>query len=248
MRGWSRFTGGLVVAAIAAVAVLRQGGEAQAKNVYALEPEHVEETRAFQYARLGSAECQAELDRRKFPYALEAPTKQVDLPLRFTGPIHGVTFKLTERAEKDPDATSPSAIADCRLALAIDDFAAVLAEHDVTKVEYMSMYRKRGVGFVKPGKRHPSGRAIDVAVIEKKDGTRLSVAGDWHGLVGGKTCGEGAAAPRKDTPGARELRAIVCETAALTPFNLMLTPHYDWGHKDHFHLEVRSDIRWFLIQ
>ena len=48
--------------------------------------------------------------------------------------------------------------------------------------------------------------------------------------------------------GAKLMRAIVCETAAIGPFNLMLTPHYDWGHKDHFHFEVRSDIRWFLIQ
>lgn len=228
--------------------LLRCGSVAEAKNRYALEPEHVEDTRAFNYAKLSSDECRAELDRRAFPYTLEPPTKQVDLPLRFAGPIRGVTFKLTERAEKAPDATSPSAVADCRLALAIDDLAGVLATHDVTTVAYMSMYRKRGVGFVKPGKRHPSGRAIDIAVIEKKDGTRLSVAGDWHGLVGSKTCGEGAAQPRQDTDGARELRRIVCETAELSPFNVMLTPHYDWGHKDHFHFEVRSDIRWFLIQ
>ena len=30
-------------------------------------------------------------------------------------------------------------------------------------------------------------------------------------------------------------------------FNLILSPHYDWGHRDHLHMEVRSGIKWFLI-
>jgi hypothetical protein len=222
--------------------------QAFAKNRFALEPPNVEAKRAFRYAAMSNDACQKELDKRKFPYELEPPTKQVELPLRFAGPIRGVTYKLTDRGIKDPEKTSIAAIADCRLALAIDDLSRVLAKHDVVEVEYLSMYRKRGVGFVKPGKRHPSGRAIDIAVMKKKDGTKLSLIGDWHGRPGGSTCGAGAKKPTKDTPGARTLRAIMCETAGLGSFNLMLSPHYDWGHRDHFHFEVRSDIRWFLIQ
>lgn len=222
--------------------------EALAKNRYALEPPNVEDKRAFRYAAMSNQACIEELDKRKFPYKLEAPTQQVEAPLRFTGPIHGVTYKLSARAEKDPDTSSLAAIADCRLALAIDDFSRVLAKYDVVEVEYLSMYRRRGLGFIKPGRRHPSGRAIDVATMKKKDGTKFSVYGDWHGRPGSKTCGEGSAKPTKDTSGAKLLRTVVCETAGLGSFNLMLTPHYDWGHRDHFHLEVRSDIRWFLIQ
>jgi hypothetical protein len=221
---------------------------ADAKNRYALEPPGVEKKLAFQYARMANDDCLKELDKRKFPYKLEPETKQVDVPLRFSGPIRGVTYKLSYRAEKNPDKTSPAAVADCRLALAIDDFSQVLAAHDVVEVEYLSMYRKRGVGFVKPGKRHPSGRAIDVATLKKKDGKVLSVIHDWHGRPGSKTCGEGAAKPTKETDGAKLMRDVICETAERGSFNLMLTPHYDWGHRDHFHLEVRSDIRWFLIQ
>lgn len=221
---------------------------ALAKNRYALEPPKVEQKRAYKYAAMSDEKCIAELKKRKFPYKLEGETRQVDVPLRFSGPIRGVTYKLTARAEKNPDATSPAAIADCRLALAIDDFSRVLAKHDIVEVEYLSMYRKRGVGFVKPGKRHPSGRAIDVATLKRKDGKVFSVYGDWHGRPGSKTCGEGSAKPTKDTEGAKLLRSIICETAAIGPFNLVLTPHYDWGHRDHFHLEVRSGIRWFLIQ
>jgi hypothetical protein len=221
----------------------------EAKNRFALEPPNVEQKRAYQYASMSGADCLEELDRRKVPYKLEPPTKQVDTPLRFTGAIRGVTLKLTKRAEENPDPTSPAAVADCRLALAIDDMAQVLAKRKVKQVEYLSMYRKRGVGFIRPGKRHPAGLAIDVATLTTKDDTTYSVYGDWHaGRVGGTTCGPKATKPRKDTPGARFLREVVCDLADQGSFNLLLTPHYDWGHRDHFHMEVRTGIRWFLIQ
>ncbi len=221
---------------------------ASAKNRYALEPANVEAKPAFIYAGMNDEPCLRELDKRKVPYAKEPETKQVAVPLRLTGKLHGVRFKMSPRDEKDAEKTSPSAVLDCRLALALDDFAVVLEKHNVVEAEYMSMYRKRGVGFVKPGKRHPSGRAIDISSLTFKDGEKLTVFGDWHGRPGSKTCGEGAAKPTKDTKGAQKLRAIVCDTAEVGPFNLMLTPHYDWGHRDHFHFEVRSNIRWFLIQ
>jgi hypothetical protein len=108
------------------------------------------------------------------------------------------------------------------------------------------MYRGRGVRL--PGVRHPAGRAIDVATLTTRDGTLYSVAYDWHGIVGSKTCGDDAAKPTKDTAGAHLLRDIVCELSDEQAFNLILTPHYDWGHRDHFHLEVRSNIRWYLTQ
>ncbi len=243
-----KLTLGAAGAACLAISLAQPSGSASAKNRYAVEPANVELKRAFIYAGMTNETCKKELDKRKLPYALEPDTKQVDLPLRLKGPLRGVHFKLTPRAEKDAEKTSPSAVLDCRLALALDDFAGVLAKHDIVEVEYMSMYRKRGVGWVKPGKRHPGGRAIDISALKKKDGTKVTVLGDWHGRTGSKTCGEGAAKPTKDLPGAKLMRNIVCDTADAGAFNLMLTPHYDWGHRDHFHFEVRSNIRWFLIQ
>ena len=235
---------GIVVAVLVLVAL---AVPALAKNRYALEPPEVERTAAFRYAELPQSECFRELDRRKVPYKQIEPVKQVDAPIRLTGPIHGVEFALTYRP--GPDLAEPYAsILDCRLALALDDLAAVLAERDVVKVEYMSMYRKKGVGWVKPGRRHPAGLAIDIAVLHKSDGKAFSVLYDWHGIPGAKTCGENAAKPRKDTEGARLLRDVVCELDRKKSFNLLLTPHYDWGHKDHFHFEVRQGIRWYLTQ
>jgi hypothetical protein len=212
-------------------------------DIYLFEPEDVATTRAFLYASMSTDACLAELDARKFPYERVAePQPNVETPLRLTGPVRGVTFDLTYRTQRDPK--SKAAIADCRLALAVDDLAGILAKHGVVRAEYLSMYRPNR--FARPGARHPSALAMDLATITHADGTTYSVRFDFQG-AGGRTCGEGARKPRRDTPGARLLRSIVCDAAEMGSFNLVLTPNYDWGHHDHFHLEVRTGIRWVLV-
>jgi len=234
---------------LAALAVVTLGfwpSDAQAGNRFVHTPDDFANTRAFKYAKLSSDECLAQLDARGFPYKRIGPTRQVETPLRFTAPIRGVTFKPTPRAEEDE--VSHSSIADCRLALAVDDLAIVLSKHGVVEAGFLSIYRTRGLGYIKPGRRHPSGLAIDISTATLKDGTMYSVIHDFHGRPGRKTCGEGAAKPTKDTPGAIFWREVACELADMRAFNLLLTPHYDWGHRDHFHLEVRTGINWYLIQ
>ncbi|WP_437632545.1 extensin family protein [Sorangium sp. So ce854] len=95
-----------------------------------------------------------------------------------------------------------------------------------------------------PGTRHPAGLAIDVGALKKRDGTWMSVARHFHGRIGDKTCGEGA--PQPELPEARELRSIVCEAADLGIFTYALTPNYDAPHADHFHMEIKPGVRWFL--
>jgi hypothetical protein len=122
----------------------------------------------------------------------------------------------------------------------------VLRDHGVVEAQYLSMYRKRA--GAPEGRRHPAALAIDLAVIKLENGTEYSVQYNFRGRVGQKTCGEGAEKPRKEDPGAYLWREIACDMAQKGSFNLVLTPHYDWGHRDHFHLEVREHIRWVLIQ
>ncbi|WP_437607432.1 extensin family protein [Sorangium sp. So ce834] len=95
-----------------------------------------------------------------------------------------------------------------------------------------------------PGTRHPAGLAIDVGALKKRDGTWISVARHFHGRIGDKTCGEGA--PQPELPEARELRSIVCEAADLGIFTYALTPNYNAPHADHFHMEIKPGVRWFL--
>jgi hypothetical protein len=95
-----------------------------------------------------------------------------------------------------------------------------------------------------PGTRHPAGLAIDVGLLHRRDGRWLSVQHDFQGRIGAKTCGDGA--PMPQNPDARELRALVCESSDLGLFTYVLTPDYNAAHADHFHMEIKPGVRWFL--
>ena len=225
---------------------------AYAGNPYAYEPAAPETTRANQYASMSAALCLAELTERGVPFERVSSPRGIETPLRLTGPIRGVRYSQSYGRELDPARrrhsgrrVQPGTVLDCRLGLALDDFSRVLAKHAVVQLEYLSMYRP---GHMRPGVRHPAGRAIDVATLTLADGTLYSVRRHFFGRAGAQTCGIGADEPTREHPGARLWREIVCELDLLRSFNLVLTPNYDWGHRDHLHLEVRSAIRWFLTQ
>ena len=81
-------------------------------------------------------------------------------------------------------------------------------------------------------------------MLHRRDGRWLSVQKDFHGHVGVKTCGAGAPVPQ--SPDARELHALVCESSDLGLFTYVLTPDYNAAHVDHFHMEIKPGVRWFL--
>jgi hypothetical protein len=200
---------------------------------------------AVRYGRLDRTTCEAKLAQRHVPFAAVDEARGVLAPVRLTGPLHGVTFHTGLPASKR--ASSPWEIVDCRLALALDDFAEQLALHDVTQVIHFSMYRPPSArAGAKLGARHPGALAIDAGSFVKRDGTTLEVERDFHGHIGAATCGPGAA-PHPATPESLELRSILCDAADARIFNVMLTPDYNWPHRNHFHLEVTAGARWFVV-
>jgi hypothetical protein len=96
-----------------------------------------------------------------------------------------------------------------------------------------------------PGTRHPAGLAIDVGILKKSDGSMLHVAAHFRGKIGARTCGDGA--PEGETAPAKELREIVCEAREAGVFTYALTPNFDAAHADHFHLEIKPGVKWFLF-
>lgn len=196
---------------------------------------------AAKYAALDRAKCEAELDRRKIGYERVGEAKGVIAPLRLTTPLSGVTFRsnLSAAASK----TSPYDIYDCRLVLSLDDFAGVLSKHDIVEVVHLSVYRpvgkkvqlKNGVG-----RRHSGALAIDAALFKTSDGKTLSVLKDFKGRIGTKPC----PAPESAT----ELRKIACEASDARLFNVLLTPDYNWAHRNHFHMEVTAGVHWTLVR
>lgn len=198
------------------------------------------EPAASRYASLDRETCEAELARRRIPYERVGEARGVIAPLRLTGPLSGVTFRSSLPAAQRSKAVIE--IYDCRLVLALDDFARLLARHDIVEVVHMSVYRpvSSKVPLKGPGRRHGGALAIDAGFFKTKDGRTLSVEKDFHGRIGAKPC----PAPAN----ASELRKIACEANDARLFNVLLTPDYNWAHRNHFHLEVTAGVRWTLVR
>jgi hypothetical protein len=207
-------------------------------------PDDVSDTPAYRYGQMSREECLAELTKREIPFQ-EETARGVAVPVRLTGPLHGVTFRTNQnKAQRE---TTPWEIADCPLALALDDFSVQLAAHDIVEVRHYSIYRPPHGAWPddKIGVQHIGGNAIDAAVFVKSDGTKLNVLDDFYGRIGDETCGDGAH-PRKTTAASTEIRSILCDAVAAHLFNVVLTPNFNRPHRNHFHLEV-TGARWFLV-
>jgi len=208
-------------------------------------PRDAEASPAFRYGSMTQGECETELAARHIAFVRET-ARGVRAPVRLLGPLHGVAYH-TDLPEKQRE-TTPWEIGDCRLILAVDDFSAILAAHDIVEVIHYSMYRPPPKSWPddKEGTRHDGALALDAAKFIKKDGTKLSVLDDFHGHIGGVTCGD-TATPDKITPASTEIRAILCEAVDKRLFNVVLTPNYNKPHRNHFHLEVTAGVKWFLV-
>lgn len=200
---------------------------------------------AYRYANMTNDAAQAEIDRRRLPFAPETePIVGVRLPGRLTGPMHGVWIHGTIRG---PEATTvPFEILDGRLALALDDFCRVLAAHGIDELVHFSIYRPPPRASASDGFlfRHSGALAIDVASLRRSDGTWLRVEKDWPSAPGARTCGPSG---RWSTePNGRELQSLVCEAKDLRLFHYALTPHYNRAHFNHVHLEIKPGVNWLL--
>jgi hypothetical protein len=194
---------------------------------------------ASRYGALDASSCTVELKRRGVPFVSVDAARGVRAPVRLTGPIRGVLF----RTELGPAAraVSPYEIVDCRLALALDDMTRFLPRYGIVEVRHYSMYRppsKRWKGEAE-AKRHPGGLAIDVGRFKLADGAWVEVERDFHSRIGGTTCGVNATLI-EPTPETMRLRTLVCELAEAGLFHFMLTPSYNWPHRNHLHLEVAA--------
>ncbi|HEY0190938.1 MAG TPA: hypothetical protein VGC42_07420 [Kofleriaceae bacterium] len=207
-------------------------------------PSDAVDTPAVRYGALDQDACEAELTRRDIDFTRE-DAKGVLAPVRIDGELHGVTFR-TDGNDAQREA-SPYEIADCRLVLALDDFAEILAAHDIVEVRHYSMYRPpHGWPEGKLGGQHNGGLALDAGRFIDASGKTLDVLKDFHGAIGAKTCGDGAG-PRPSTPDGLRLREILCAAVDQHLFNVVLTPNFNRPHRNHFHLEVMSGARWFLV-
>jgi hypothetical protein len=180
-------------------------------------------------AAVGS--CFERLDRAGVRYErVDAATPGVKLAVRLRGPVAGVTFATM-------DKSPVNAVLDCRLALALVDWARELRRAGVRKVDYYSMYRPGArIGGDGNVSSHAHGLAIDAARFELDSGVVLDVLSDWENRERGK-----APCPlrRDEASGSRLLRGVACRAADRNLFQVILTPHYNKAHANHLHLEIK---------
>jgi hypothetical protein len=194
----------------------------------------------MRYANMDGATCERELGKRSIAFTKVAPFDDVLHPVRLGGSLHGVALH---------GGGGQNDIFDCRLVLAVDDFAARVSEHGVTEMLYSSAFRSRkqnGCTHKYAGLQHCGALALDIHFFKKKDGTTVSVEKDFHGKIGNSTCG--GSKPNPVTPQATELWAMVCDAASRGIFNVMLTPNFNAEHFNHIHVEVTPEAEWMLIK
>ncbi len=204
---------------------------------------------AQQYAHMSESQCYRELKRRKVSFRPVEQARGVRYPVRVRGKIGSVTYRTNYRSPEER-RTTPYEVYDCRLVLALYDLSKILWTHDIEEVRIFSAWRPPSKHWPedKHGVRHPGALAADLQRFIKKTGESLSVAEHFNGEVGAALCGPEAAAPEPPTAQAQELRNIACEAAEQRIFQSILTPNYDRPHFDHFHVEVRPEVKWWIFR
>ncbi len=121
---------------------------------------------------------------------------------------------------------------DCRLALALSRASRILAALGVSQVVWSSAYRPPS-GDGKPNK-HTRGLAVDVHAFVFRDGIRAVVAADYERGLGFQEDDSCLGWPT--TRRAALLRLVACRLDEAELFQELITPDYDRGHWNHFHL------------
>lgn len=93
---------------------------------------------------------------------------------------------------------------------------------EVMRIEHYGTYACRNLYHRETGRRseHATANAIDIAGFVLRDGSRVTLSGDWNGN------------PKR----AAFLRAVRDEACRF--FDVVLSPDYNEAHRDHLHLDM----------
>ncbi|MEY4509194.1 MAG: hypothetical protein RLZZ450_1316 [Pseudomonadota bacterium] len=176
------------------------------------------------------ARCLAAADKLRLPArplerALLTP---VPTPIVLDGPVAGVSYRPVQ-SDREIELS-------CELATRLPALSALLKAHGVRVAHVNSSYRDQPrVSF------HTFGLALDISSFETAEGP-LVVASDFELSPDVATCDAKPATER-----GRAILALACALANSGLFSSVLTPNYNAGHRDHFHLDIRpNDSRLFL--
>lgn len=147
----------------------------------------------------------------------------IDEPIRVTSPINGVTYKYYNKTTSSPMSMG------CELADALHKLGNVLKRYDITEVLHIGTFNCRKISGSSNLSQHSHGRAIDIYGFIDSKGERYILEDHWeHDKTSNFT-----------TDKARILYEIGQAMHTERIFNIVLTPNYNAGHDNHFHVDLK---------
>lgn len=171
------------------------------------------------------ADCLAALDEAEIPYErvveeLETPTPT---PVEIVGPVNGISFVMLREEDR--------LVISCEMAARLPLLTRIARRQRVHRITILSSHRTRPRQSF-----HRMGMALDIFSLDTNRGT-LSVNDHFAETPAHPTCEAPAPSDRR----AAALLRIACDLAASRRFNSVLTPNYNDGHRNHFHIDIRPD-------
>lgn len=176
--------------------------------------------------------CLRELDERGIiwaPWDYQTQTASngaqctIGDPIRVSSPVNGIDYRYYSQQ------TSSAMSMACELALALDDLGNVLEEHQIDTVLHIGTYNCRPISGTSRLSQHSYGMAIDIWGFEGVDGTRYVLEDHWEHDT-----------ENPQDPKARKLYDIGQAMHRERIFNIVLTPNYNAGHDNHFHVDLTA--------
>jgi len=153
----------------------------------------------------------------------------VPTPMMLKGPVEGLSFRHLQK--------NSEVILSCEMLTRLPTLALILKRHGIRGVGVNSSYRKTPFTSF-----HTFGLALDMARFSSERGP-LKVLTDFIMTPESKTC----PAPNFANWRADTLAHIACELHESRVFSTVLTPNYNEGHRDHFHIDARpQDARFYV--
>jgi hypothetical protein len=154
--------------------------------------------------------------------------------------VHGVKF-LTAGWK------SPFGVMDCRLVLTLEVMAQRITKYQVSEVHMGTIYRRNSKLRSRKLSQHAHALAADIVAFKLTDGRLLSMEQHFSGELGEPVCGPDS----RVSPATAEaviLRNLVCDLARAGLFHYMLTPNYDYAHRDHLHVDIKRHAKHAFIR
>lgn len=191
--------------------------------------------------RMPAGACRSTLAEFEVPFEElnEDQAPGVEIPIRLTGPIGGITVGSRGPSENNE-------IMDCRLVVALLAWSDELRAASIVHIDHFSTYRPEArVARSGEPSGHARAMAIDVGRFHRADGVILDVVDVWAQAERGADPCEHITDESDDL---RTLRSLVCASIDDDLFQIVLTPHFDRVHRNHVHLELRPDVEWSYVR